>query len=113
KLHLTDPEKKSWTMSGKSGSVQVRRITKAERDAGLKKNQEDLPWEQRDHAIFIAFAPSDAPRYAISVVVEHGVHGSDTASPIVRDVMEKVLMLDPSRKPRVEEQIAAAEPNKT
>ena len=108
KLRLTDPDKVGWTMSGKSGSVQTRRITKAERDAGLRK-QEELPWEERDHALFIAFAPSMQPRYAISVVVEHGAHGSDTASPIARDIMEKTLIYDPSRKPRVEgDQIAGA-----
>ena len=109
KLKFTDPERKSWTMAGKSGSVQIRRITKADREAGVKK-QEDIPWEERDHAMFIAYAPADAPRYAISVVVEHGSHGSDTASPIARDIMMKVLEYDPSRKPRVEENVVAAAP---
>lgn len=109
KLKFTDPERKAWTMSGKSGSVQTHRITKADREAGVKK-QEELPWEERDHALFIAYAPSDQPRYAISIVVEHGAHGSDTASPIVRDIMQKVLDYDPSRKPRVEEDVVASIP---
>ena len=109
KLKFTDPERKGWTMSGKSGSVQIKRISKADRDAGVKK-QEDIPWEERDHAMFIAYAPSDAPRYAMSVVVEHGAHGSDTASPIARDIMMKVLEYDPSRKPRIEENVVAAAP---
>lgn len=109
KLKFTDPERKAWTMSGKSGSVQTHRITKAERDAGVRK-QEELPWEERDHALFIAYAPTEQPRYAMSVVVEHGAHGSDTASPIARDIMMKVLEYDPSRKPRVDEDVVAAAP---
>ncbi|MFL6813009.1 MAG: penicillin-binding transpeptidase domain-containing protein, partial [Bradyrhizobium sp.] len=73
-------------MAGKTGTAQVRRITMAERLVGVKKN-EDLPWEQRDHALFVAFAPIGAPRYAIAVVVEHGGGGSKVAAPIARDVL--------------------------
>ena len=73
-------------MAGKTGTVQVRRITKAERDAGVRKNK-DLPWRHRDHALFVGFAPVDNPRYAISVVVEHGGGGSSVAAPIAKDVM--------------------------
>lgn len=77
-------------MAGKSGSAQVRRITKAERESGVIKN-EDLEWALRDHALFIAFAPVEAPRYAVSVVVEHGGGGSSTAAPIARDVLEEAI----------------------
>ncbi len=73
-------------MAGKTGTAQVRRITLAERLTGVKKN-EDLPWEQRDHALFIGFAPVGAPRYAVAVVVEHGGGGSKVAAPIARDVL--------------------------
>jgi len=73
-------------MAGKTGTVQVRRITKSERDAGVRKNK-DLPWRYRDHALFVGFAPVDNPRYAISVVVEHGGGGSSVAAPIARDVL--------------------------
>jgi penicillin-binding protein 2 len=73
-------------MAGKTGTAQVRRITMAERLVGVKKN-EDLPWEQRDHALFVAFAPVGAPRYAVAVVVEHGGGGSKVAAPIARDVL--------------------------
>ncbi len=73
-------------MAGKTGTAQVRRITLAERLTGVKKN-EDLPWEQRDHALFVGFAPVGAPRYAVSVVVEHGGGGSKVAAPIARDVL--------------------------
>jgi penicillin-binding protein 2 len=73
-------------MAGKTGTAQVRRITLAERLTGVKKNEE-LPWEQRDHALFVGFAPVGAPRYAAAVVVEHGGGGSKVAAPIARDVL--------------------------
>jgi penicillin-binding protein 2 len=73
-------------MAGKTGTSQVNRITMAERRAGLKKNDE-LPWRQRDHAVFICFAPVHRPRYACAVVVEHGGGGSRAAAPIARDIM--------------------------
>ena len=83
-------------MAGKTGTSQVRRISRSERLTGLRKNEEK-PWEERDHALFVAFAPYDEPRYAIAVVVEHGGSGSTTAAPIARDIMAKALELDPSR----------------
>lgn len=58
-------------MAGKTGTAQVRRITKEERQSGLKP-QSQLPWAQREHALFVGFAPLDNPRYAISIVLEHG-----------------------------------------
>lgn len=73
-------------MAGKTGTVQVRRISKAERDTGVVKNK-DLPWKQRDHALFVGFAPVDDPRYAVAVVVEHGGGGSSVAAPIAHDVL--------------------------
>ena len=73
-------------MSGKTGTAQVRRISAAERATGVLKN-EDLPWKLRDHALFVAYAPADKPRYAIAVVVEHGGGGSTVAAPIARDVL--------------------------
>ncbi|MCA0042588.1 penicillin-binding protein 2 [Celeribacter litoreus] len=65
-------------MSGKTGTSQVRSTV---------VDNSEVPWEQRDHALFVAFAPSDAPRYAVSVVVEHGGGGSSVAAPIARDLM--------------------------
>lgn len=73
-------------MAGKTGTVQVRRISKLEREQGVRKNEE-LPWKYRDHALFVGFAPVENPRYAISVVVEHGGGGSSTAAPIAKDVL--------------------------
>ena len=83
-------------MGGKTGTSQVRRITRAERAAGLHRRQ-DRPWRDRHHALFVGFAPYDEPRYAVSVVVEHGGSGSAAAAPIARDLMQKALDLDPSR----------------
>lgn len=81
-------------MGGKTGTSQVRRITRAERLAGVVKN-EDLPWKRRDHALFIAFAPIAEPRYAVAVVIEHGGGGSTAAAPIAHDVMVECLERDP------------------
>ena len=77
-------------MAGKSGTSQVRNITAAERARGVSRN-EDLPWERRDHALFVAFAPYDKPRYAVSVLVEHGGGGSTAAAPIARDVILQAI----------------------
>lgn len=82
-------------MAGKSGTAQVRRISKAERDTRVLKNRE-RPWKDRDHALFVAFAPVDKPRYAVSVVVEHGGGGSSVAAPIARDILQETLRRDPS-----------------
>ncbi len=81
---------KGVAMAGKTGTSQVRRITKEERARGVIRNK-DLPWERRDHALFVAFAPFDDPKYAISVVVEHGGGGSRAAAPIARDIMTAAL----------------------
>jgi penicillin-binding protein 2 len=83
-------------MAGKTGTSQVRRISRNERVTGVRKNEEKL-WEERDHALFVAFAPYRTPRYAVAVVVEHGGSGSETAAPIARDIMAKALELDPAR----------------
>ena len=81
---------------GKSGSVQVKRISLDERESGKIKNKE-RPWHERDHAMFVAFAPLHSPRYAISVVVEHGGGGSTMAAPIARDILDETLRLNPSK----------------
>ena len=72
-------------MAGKTGTAQVRRITAEERLTGVIRN-EDLPWEKRDHALFVDYAPYDNPKVAVAVVVEHGGGGSATAAPIARDI---------------------------
>jgi len=77
-------------MAGKTGTVQVKRITKEQREAGITKNIE-RPWKERDHALFVGYAPVKNPRYAVSVVVEHGGSGSSMAAPIARTALQRAL----------------------
>ncbi|MBL4768600.1 MAG: penicillin-binding protein 2 [Rhodobacteraceae bacterium] len=79
-----------YRMAGKTGTSQVRNITIAERRAGVIRNR-DLPWERRDHALFVDFAPYDNPKFAVAVVVEHGGGGSVAAAPIARDITLQAL----------------------
>ncbi len=74
-----------FAMGGKTGSAQVKRISKQERAS--KMSNEDLPWHLRDQALFIGYAPVNNPRYACAVVVEHGMHGGSAAAPIARDLL--------------------------
>jgi penicillin-binding protein 2 len=80
-------------IAGKTGTSQVRNISAAERAAGVIRN-EDLPWERRDHALYVGYAPYDAPRYACSVIVEHGGGGSAVAAPIARDILLRAQVGD-------------------
>ncbi|HHI88853.1 MAG TPA: penicillin-binding protein 2, partial [Hellea balneolensis] len=80
-------------MAGKTGTGQVRGISKAERLAGIIKNNE-LPWKLRDHSVFIGFAPYDEPRFAASVLVEHGGSGADKAANICRKILGEALIRD-------------------
>lgn len=88
-----------FSMGGKTGTAQVKRITKQERAMGVKN--EDLAWQFRHHALFVGYAPADNPRYACSVVVEHGVGGSKVAAPVARDLLTLALQRDPASKPIV------------
>jgi penicillin-binding protein 2 len=95
---ITEP---GMSMGGKSGTSQVRHISQAERDRGVRKSLQ-LPWKERDHALFIAFAPATAPRYVCATVVEHGGTtgggGSAVAAPICRDILREVQRRDPARR---------------
>lgn len=82
-------------MAGKTGTAQVRRITMAERARGGKFGGMGVPWKYRDHALFVAYAPVENPRYAAAVVIEHGISGSGTAAPIARDCL--TYLFDPVR----------------
>lgn len=73
-------------MAGKTGTSQVFSITAAERAAGVRR-QDQLPWNRRDHALFVCYAPDTDPRYAVAVVVEHGGGGSSVAAPVARDII--------------------------
>ncbi len=83
-------EEAAMRMAGKTGTSQVRNITAAERARGVMRNDQ-LPWNRRDHALFVGFAPQDAPKIAVAVVVEHGGGGSTAAAPIARDVTLQAL----------------------
>jgi len=88
--------KAEYIYAGKTGTSQIRTITEEERK--LKLKNKDLPYKKRDHALFIAFAPYKKPRYAISIVIEHGGAGSSGAAPIAKKVIKKVLERHQKRK---------------
>ena len=88
--------KSDYLFAGKTGTSQIRTITAEERE--LKLKNEDMPYEKRDHALFTGFAPYKNPRYAISVVIEHGGTGSSGAAPIAKKVIQKVLERHEIRK---------------
>ena len=97
RIHETGME-----MAGKTGTVQVRRITKSERESGVINNN-DLPWKERDHALFVGFGPVENPRFAVSVVVEHGGSGSGAAAPLARDILleaQKLALSTPAPSER-------------
>ena len=70
--------REGFTMAGKSGTSQVRSVV---------VNNADVPWEERDHGLFVCYAPYDNPKYAVSVIVEHGGGGSSAAAPVARDIL--------------------------
>jgi len=72
-------------VAGKTGTTQVRRVTREQRERGFNVN--NMPREWRPHALFVAYAPHDNPLFAVSVVVEHGTSGGAAAAPLARDVL--------------------------
>ncbi|GGY52499.1 penicillin-binding protein 2 [Parvularcula lutaonensis] len=84
-----------YLMAGKTGTSQIVGLRR-DPVTGRRLKNEEIPWQFRDHALFVAFAPYDNPRYACSVVVEHGGSGSRAAGPRARDIMRAVLDKDPS-----------------
>lgn len=88
---IADP---AMEMAGKSGTSQVRNISTSERARGVISN-DALPWNRRDHALFVGFAPYDQPKVAVACVIEHGGGGSAVAGPIVRDVILRCLTPGP------------------
>jgi penicillin-binding protein 2 len=103
---------RTWQMAGKTGSSQVRRVSREMRESG-KFDSEKLPWEFRPHALFVAYAPHDQPRYALAVVVEHGNAGSSMAAPIARDIMLATLQRDPANRTEPPPRVALADPPPT
>ena len=80
---------KKYQFAGKTGTSQVKRITEAERELDLDISQ--IPYEDRDHALYIAFGPYKNPRYALSIVIEHGGSGGITAAPIAKKLFKTII----------------------
>jgi penicillin-binding protein 2 len=83
---IKDPK---YQFAGKTGTAQVRRITEKQRELELKTLQ--IPYEERDHALYIAFGPYKNPRYALSIIVEHGGSGSSTAAPLAKKLFKLII----------------------
>ena len=83
---IEDPK---YQFAGKTGTAQVKRITKEERELDLKTSQ--IPYKERDHAWYVAFGPYNNPRYAVSILIEHGGSGSATAAPIAKKLFKFVI----------------------
>ncbi|MEK9918616.1 MAG: penicillin-binding protein 2 [Pelagibacteraceae bacterium] len=89
-------EEKEFMFGGKTGSSQIKTFTQEQREDEVKQSQ--MAYLDRDHAWFVAYAPVHDPKYAISVLVEHGGTGSGAAAPIAKKVIRKVIERDPIRK---------------
>jgi len=83
---INDPK---YQFAGKTGTSQVKRITKADRELDLKTFE--IPYDERDHALYIAFGPYKNPRYALSIVIEHGGSGSSAAAPIAKKLFKLII----------------------
>ena len=86
KSRINDPK---YQFAGKTGTAQVKRITKKDRELDLKTFE--IPYEERDHALYIAFGPYKNPRYATSIIIEHGGSGSSTAAPIAKKLFKLII----------------------
>ncbi len=86
KSRLDDPK---YQFAGKTGTAQVKRITEKDRELDLETSE--IPYEERDHALYIAFGPYKSPRYAISILIEHGGSGSSVAAPIAKKLFKKII----------------------
>jgi penicillin-binding protein 2 len=78
-----------YQFAGKTGTAQVKRISKRERELDLKL--EDIPYNDRDHALYIAYGPYKKPRYALSIIVEHGGSGSKAAAPMAKELFKLII----------------------
>lgn len=83
---ISDPK---YQFAGKTGTAQVKRITKLDRELDL--DTAEIPYEERDHALYIAFGPYKSPQYAMSIIVEHGGSGSSAAAPIAKELFKMVI----------------------
>ncbi len=78
-----------YQFAGKTGTAQVKKITEKDRELDLKTFE--IPYEDRDHALYIAFGPYKNPRYALSIIVEHGGNGSTTAAPMAKKLFKSII----------------------
>ena len=83
---IDDPK---YQFAGKTGTAQVKRISKRERELDLKIDQ--IPYNDRDHALYIAYGPYKNPRYALSIIVEHGGSGSRAAAPMAKKLFRLLI----------------------
>ncbi|MDB3887915.1 penicillin-binding protein 2 [Candidatus Pelagibacter sp.] len=90
---IDDPK---YQFAGKTGTAQVKRITKKDRELDLKTFE--IPYEERDHALYIAYGPFKHPRYALSIVIEHGGSGSSVAAPLAKEIFKLVIDRHEKRK---------------
>jgi penicillin-binding protein 2 len=93
KSRIDDPK---YQFAGKTGTSQVKRISKRERELDLKLEQ--IPYKDRDHALYVAYGPYVNPRYALSIIVEHGGSGSKTAAPMAKELFKLIIDRDELRK---------------
>ncbi len=93
KSRIDDPK---YQFAGKTGTSQVKRISKRERELDLKLEQ--IPYKDRDHALYVAYGPYINPRYALSIIVEHGGSGSKTAAPMAKELFKLIIDRDDLRK---------------
>ncbi len=82
-------DNKKYQFAGKTGTAQVKRITEKDRELDLETSE--IPYEERDHALYIAFGPYKSPRYAVSILVEHGGSGSSVAAPLAKKLFKKIV----------------------
>ena len=86
KSRIDDPK---YQFAGKTGTAQVKRITEKDRELDIKTFE--IPYEERDHALYVAFGPYKNPRYATSIIIEHGGSGSSTAAPIAKKLFKLII----------------------
>ena len=86
KSRIDDPK---YQFAGKTGTAQVKRITEKDRELDLKTVE--IPYEERDHALYVAFGPYQNPRYAISILIEHGGSGGTVAAPLAKKLFKKII----------------------
>ena len=86
KSRIDDPK---YQFAGKTGTAQVKRISMRERELDLKLEQ--IPYKDRDHALYVAYGPYKNPRYALSIIVEHGGSGSKAAAPMAKELFKLII----------------------